>query len=428
MSKSVIRVKKNAVLPHLFLGYICIYAAVNSLIFYIVPASFLRIIFLAGAVSVFTLNLVRTSISQNKSWILAFFGYIMLVVLVSVPRNDMTTTDVLLLFATLEMTFLIMQRKIDLGYCFRILFAVYIIHAVCTIVLRFTPDFYISRIAPLFPQRTDQLIKLYRAGEMAGLTSHYSVNGVFLVTGLMMTFSMFFAGNRSLKNKLYILVFLIALLLTGKRGQLVFGLFALFILYYIWQMQRGKNFANKWLRVLGFVLVFLVILVLISEYIPALAIGLQRIQVSLETGDLDHGRYEIWNLAFQQVKNSPVFGIGWGAFKSNISAALGSSRLYDVHNVYLQLLCETGIVGLVLFLFFFVYCLFHAFSVYSRILAMPDMGYSDRYFAGFSLVYQIFFLLYCMTGNPLYDLFCYIPYFMCCGVTLYYVTVFHKKM
>lgn len=36
----------------------------------------------------------------------------------------------------------------------------------------------------------------------------------------------------------------------------------------------------------------------------------------------------------------------------------------------------------------------------------------------FSFTFQLFFLLYCFSGNPLYDIQCYAVYFICLGVTL----------
>ena len=36
-----------------------------------------------------------------------------------------------------------------------------------------------------------------------------------------------------------------------------------------------------------------------------------------------------------------------------------------------------------------------------------------------SLAIQAFFIMYCLTGNPLYDMQVYIPYLVACGMSLW---------
>lgn len=65
-----------------------------------------------------------------------------------------------------------------------------------------------------------------------------------------------------------------------------------------------------------------------------------------------------------------------------------------LHNVYLQILYDHGILGIILYAAFFV-------------LNLKD-AIQNRYF--YSMCLQIMFLAYCMTGNPLYDYYFFIPY------------------
>lgn len=58
--------------------------------------------------------------------------------------------------------------------------------------------------------------------------------------------------------------------------------------------------------------------------------------------DVSGGRLELWEIAWKLFLSHPLFGIGWERF-------MGYNTFHhDVHNTYLQWLCETGIVGFVL--------------------------------------------------------------------------------
>ena len=66
-----------------------------------------------------------------------------------------------------------------------------------------------------------------------------------------------------------------------------------------------------------------------------------------EYGELDESsemRVEIWEIALQHFRESPVVGIGYGVFRN-----LGLI-LQDTHNIYVKILAEQGIIGLMIFL------------------------------------------------------------------------------
>ena len=65
-----------------------------------------------------------------------------------------------------------------------------------------------------------------------------------------------------------------------------------------------------------------------------------------------------------------------------------------LHNVFLQILYDNGIFVILIFLSFFVLNLKNAVK--------------KRYFISISM--QLVFLIYCMSGNPLYDYYFFIPY------------------
>ena len=120
--------------------------------------------------------------------------------------------------------------------------------------------------------------------------------------------------------------------------------------------------------------------------------------------DITTGRVDFWKVAIQQFKENPILGIGWKAFWH--FEFFGAN--YDVHNIYLQLLCEVGIVGSILFYLLFVMALYRAIKIVIR----KNIDEKYKKVALFSVFYQVFFLLYGITGNPLYDASFYIMYFI----------------
>jgi O-antigen ligase len=62
--------------------------------------------------------------------------------------------------------------------------------------------------------------------------------------------------------------------------------------------------------------------------------------------DISSGRIIIWKYAIKIFKQNPVFGIGWENFSAKIPEY--NIDTVKVHNNFIQLLCETGVIGFVL--------------------------------------------------------------------------------
>ncbi|MEG1313295.1 MAG: O-antigen ligase family protein, partial [Bacilli bacterium] len=70
------------------------------------------------------------------------------------------------------------------------------------------------------------------------------------------------------------------------------------------------------------------------------------------TGDLS-GRSEQWDLAYNIIQDNPFLGIGIGSFESTNPNGIG------VHNFYLNIMLELGLVGLLIYFLCFI-------SIFSR--------------------------------------------------------------
>ena len=121
----------------------------------------------------------------------------------------------------------------------------------------------------------------------------------------------------------------------------------------------------------------------------------------------DEGRDQLWNQAIDYFLQNPLTGIGWNNYKK-----IFTLRETHVHNIYLQLLCETGIIGFLSFIVFFVRSLIISF----KNLKVSRNNSIEFSWILFSLYVQIYFLLYGLSGNPLYDVEEMILYFFAVGV------------
>ncbi len=99
----------------------------------------------------------------------------------------------------------------------------------------------------------------------------------------------------------------------------------------------------------------------------------------------------------------PLIGIGAKNFYKHNALGL------DVHNVYLQLLAENGVIGFCLMIFAFAYRL--------RIAYYCSKANFDADLV-LCLGVQIFFLLYSLTGNALYDVNFFYVYLIFSSYTL----------
>lgn len=118
----------------------------------------------------------------------------------------------------------------------------------------------------------------------------------------------------------------------------------------------------------------------------------------------ESGRLILYDYAKELFSNNFWTGIGWAQFSGKISDVLPSGTSISVHNVYLQLLCETGVVGFTSFMFGVMSSIF-ALAKTKRLLnyyiGSDKQEYEKNY--SVSLTGQILFLMFCFVENPIYN-------------------------
>ncbi|MDK2937282.1 MAG: hypothetical protein PWP62_2290 [Eubacteriaceae bacterium] len=309
------------------------------------------------------------------------------------------------------------------NYTVKVLFGYGLFYSFFTFFFYAFPDLYTNSIVPLFPvYARNTAINLLNSNCYPGLTAHYSTNGIYLAIGIGALFSIYLSDYNSRQPKqkrkkiiLLMLVFMMgALLLTGKRAHLVFTIAGCFFVYWL---SYSDNKKGRLLKVVFGLVVASIIFIFVVNLLPGLSNTFRRFSETLESGNFLMGRETFYAASWIQFSNNPIFGCGWKKMMSLIG--------HDTHNIYIQLLAETGIIGFLLFAGLIAYGVLSATKTLKEYTKDRDrIGKSNYSLLYFSTFYIYFFVLYGMTGNPLYDEQTFYIFMIAYGTMLYY----RKKM
>ncbi len=247
----------------------------------------------------------------------------------------------------------------------------------------------------------------------AGISSHYSINAInislfFIITAIrhISKFGLNIKFEKGYRlNLLFCAISFVALVMTSKRGVLVWSMLAIAVAYIF--IEKGK--IGNIFKIAMAVLVLLGVLSLLAENVEFVNNLFERFRVvGSEEDNSSEQRFVMWQLALSAFAENPVFGIGFWKYRelynANLSAIYDKTGLHtsiDAHNVYIQVLCETGIVGFVIYIAAIVFLLYRTVSLIKKI---DTANYRDKYILSLSLALQLFYIFYSFSGNCFYDM------------------------
>lgn len=294
-----------------------------------------------------------------------------------------------------------------------------IFYSVVTIICWLAPSFH------------DLIVQVFFSGSKAtasatdwkaGFTNHYSTNGMYIAFGLIACVPM-------LTEKKYpaflryaiVVIILTALLLTTKRAHLVFGVASVGFALILFGSRKKLSTS---LKVAAVALLALVALYEVSLYFPDLFAVFDRFQEMAKTSE-ETDREQFVELCRRMWEQSPVLGNGMGSFAVYLNmTALGAKyiaqgfSIMSAHNCFWQVLAEEGVVGLALFVGALAFFLVGTVRLLLGLNRANGTYVAQRAALAASVALQLFFIAYCTTGNPLYDMQTYVPYLLACGVYL----------
>lgn len=237
-------------------------------------------------------------------------------------------------------------------------------------------------------------------GYRAALADHYSQNATYISMVVLALFALFLMEKQK-RRKTFLGVLLgisvIALLLTSKRAHLLFCVAAAIIVYYLAYPQKRLEKTFK-LVITGAVVAFG--LAVVSEYIPQINNVFERFQTA-GTDKETVGRFIMWNYAFGLFKQKPLFGTGWWGFRYSGITNVRADALTGCHNVYIEILANCGVVGFVIFIIALISAIYITLRSIKFCIDKELLEYKIVLLC--SAAIQIFCLMYCMTGNVMFD-------------------------
>ncbi len=245
-------------------------------------------------------------------------------------------------------------------------------------------------------------LRLLRNGFLAGITSQTSVNSVYITIFLMCVFCYIINTINiiSYRKKIFlILIYMLsfyALISTGKRGPLLANLISILFLLIIDIKIRKKSLKNLFV----FVIIIGFIIFGIINFTSRGQIIFQRF---FNNDRILTGRGVIYEQIFNNFLKNPILGNGIASTYTSIDTS--------GHNIYLQLLNETGIVGVCIFILAVINSFINTIHSIFYLNGKNDKNMVlTNIYLFISMYYQIFFLVYGMSGNPLFDNYIFFMY------------------
>jgi O-antigen ligase len=241
---------------------------------------------------------------------------------------------------------------------FNIILVFAFIPSIISIFSRLFSDTYLD-IASEMLSSSSYNYQVYLMGEgYSGCVGEYiGLSTCYIVCGLAISLSRYYKKHQ-FSYLLLSLFFAMALIFVNRRSEVIAAFGAFMVLLFLVSNKKGRLI---YVSILAIAIILFIILMLCIKFQIITYGGDNRLIKTLyglmNGEDVSNGRSKLYALAWELFLQNPIFGIGFGNFRSYGSELIGN--ITNVHNIYLQLLCELGVFSaLIIFLamiFFFIY-------------------------------------------------------------------------
>lgn len=215
----------------------------------------------------------------------------------------------------------------------------------------------------------------------------------------------------AIKKLSYGSLLFIALVMTNKRSFLIAVFISILLIFILQSTVSGSKFFRTLVGCA--VVACLGYFVCIGAYYMGASNALGRVGatlIGLSEGEDVTSMRSTWAMYMNEWRQGrELFGIGWESFLNRISYTSYVGKVPNGHNVYRQILCEEGYVGLSIFVLLLVNTIVIAIKNVLFFLHRKDSEL--LYIAMFSLFVVLIFAIYSYSGNAIYDAVIYLYFF-----------------
>lgn len=234
-------------------------------------------------------------------------------------------------------------------------------------------------------------------GRFSGFAREIGEAAYILNVGIAISFAKYFSSGKLKKKDIFFLLsFLVALMLTGKRTLFIICIIC-FAVFMVVSNIKSKTFLVGYISIIaiGGLLVMMM-------FFPKIAGIFERFTDSENLETLGH-RDMLWDYLFRMISDNWKFGAGFASFNKYAGdrglTVGGMEWIYYGHNSYLEALGELGIIGFSLLICFIVASLVITFKLIKTVKENQQLLFP----VFFSLYIQLMLVIYAVTGNPLYS-------------------------
>lgn len=224
---------------------------------------------------------------------------------------------------------------------------------------------------------------------IAGLAFEKADAAFLCNMGLGVVFAKIFTRGLNPKFIIQLGIVFGALMMTGKRTLFLIPLVSIVAFALLFSR------SHRVVKAMAVLLTVFAFLAVAYTFIPQVSLVFERLLS--DNGDPLSGREVFWTYAMEMFRSSPLVGRGFLSFNAYVNGRgflyYGEPWRFQAHNVYLQLLAELGIIGLLLFISMLVILLF-------------GLGRSAKkdpnIFTLSAFYWTVLIVIYSLTGNTIY--------------------------
>lgn len=228
-----------------------------------------------------------------------------------------------------------------------------------------------------------------------GVAPQTSYQAHFILPMLAFSFSSLIISEKArVKYAVCLIICVIAMIITAKRMPLASTIIAMIVVTLCGLMfKKEKKGRILFISIIAFLLL---LFVLINT-----SMGTYLVDRFSRTEGIDINRMQFWSSALQMWRRNPLFGMGTNYYSQNSTAS--------VHNTFLQILCENGLVGLLIFVLMMMIPLIKTFAMI-RESERKVLNSSINMLLFTSLFYQVFYICHAFTESVYANNIMFLPY------------------